>query len=160
MGTVVTSPAWTVTCVANVPLQLSPTVALLEPPLNASTCSRRCGLENVYVALVAELLLKLMLFVRNFPYGPDRYQMPFPQSTSPEGYCPFSGRFGLERAAKVMVWLLDGGVEVGVGVGVAVAPDDLMVGVAVGVKVGVGVLVWELDEFQYWAIEAPTACEA
>src|SRR5438128_1798842 len=82
-----------------------------------------------------------MLRVLNAPYGDERYQRFVPQSIRPVGYCPLSGRSGLDRLSNVMIWVLPGvGVTVGLGtvVGVLVAVRVTGVLITVGVT---GVLV-------------------
>jgi hypothetical protein len=73
------------------------------PPLKASTCTRRCGLTKVNDPLVGPDPLNPMLLVVNCRHGDDKYQAVAPQSITPVGYWPFSGRFGFVRSLKVMV---------------------------------------------------------
>src|SRR5262245_33452648 len=83
MGTVV----WT----CGLPSQLSVTVDATVPPLNALTLMRIRGVSNVNPALVGPSPLKLALFVVKSCHGPERSQLPVPQSITPAGYSPFSG---------------------------------------------------------------------
>src|SRR5437660_7020466 len=93
--------------------------------------------------------LKLTLLVVKRPVGPDRNHAPDPQSIRPVGYCPVSGRFGLDRSSNVTVrGPATTGVDVRVAVGAGVLVDvgagvRVEVGSAVGVRVKVrtGVLV-------------------
>src|SRR5438105_398051 len=67
--------------------------------------------------------LKLTLLVVKRCHGRDKYQSPVPQSATPAGYAPSSGRSGLDRSSNVMVAAGTDGVAVAIGMGVAVGVD-------------------------------------
>ena len=73
----------------------------VEPPLSASRLHNVRVPMNVKLADVGPIPLKLMLVVRNCPYGPESHQLLVPQSITFAGYCPFNTRSGLGSASKV-----------------------------------------------------------
>ena len=86
-----------------IPLHESVTVAVEAPPLKACTLTSWRGLTKRTVALRAVLPLNEMLLVVNLPQGFDRNHWLVPQSATPDGYWPLSGRPVLERSSNVMV---------------------------------------------------------
>jgi hypothetical protein len=97
-------------------------------------------------AAVLRLLLKVTFLVVKRPHASDRNQLLDPQSTTPVGYEPSSGRFCPARSLKVrVIGPAAGGVIVGSGVRVDVEVDVavrvLVVAVPVAVRIGVVVQV-------------------